>query len=235
MSLLRILILSIPIAVFAQTPLTPEQRGDLYMARKMYREAIDSYRASAGNSAVMWDKIGIGYHQLGNLPAAQKAYEHAIKIDKKYADAINNVGTVFYAEKKYRSAISRYNRALQFAPDSASIWSNLGTAWYARGKYDLMNQAYTKALQLDPEVFERRASFGVMLQEHSVADRAKFHYYLAKTYAKEGMADRALLCIRKSIEEGFADRRKYLEEPEFAGLRNNREFMEIMESEPKVL
>ena len=33
-------------AAFAQThPLTPEQHGDLYMARKMYREAIDTYRA----------------------------------------------------------------------------------------------------------------------------------------------------------------------------------------------
>ncbi len=67
MSLFRIVILSIPIAAFAQTAMTPEQRGDLYMARKMYREAIDTYRASAGNSAVMWDKIGIGYHQLGDL------------------------------------------------------------------------------------------------------------------------------------------------------------------------
>ena len=28
-------------------PCTPEQRGDLYMARKMYREAIDTYSANA--------------------------------------------------------------------------------------------------------------------------------------------------------------------------------------------
>src|ERR1700689_2383682 len=178
MRLARILILFAPLATFGQTPLTPEQRGDLYMARKMYREAIDTYRGAAGNSAVIWDKIGIGYHQLGNLPAAQKAYEHAIKLDKKDSHAINNVGTIFYAEKKYRSAISRYNRALQFAPDSASIWSNLGTAWYARGKYDLMTQAYTKALQLDPDVFEKNSAVGTRMMDRGVADKARYHFEL---------------------------------------------------------
>jgi tetratricopeptide (TPR) repeat protein len=236
MSLFRIVILSVlPIAVCAQTPLTPEQRGDLYMARKMYREAIDTYRASAGNSAVMWDKIGIGYHQLGNLPAAQKAYEHAIKLDKKYADAINNVGTIFYAEKKYRSAISRYNRALQFAPDSASIWSNLGTAWYARGKFDLMNQAYSKALQLDPEVFEKNSAVGTRMMDRGVADKARYHFELARLYAGNGKNELALQYLRKALEEGFKEKDKLQQAKEFAALRETQEYKDLMTLEPRVL
>jgi tetratricopeptide (TPR) repeat protein len=221
--------------VFSTAALPPEARGDILMARKMYREAIDAYSLAPPDSASRWNKMGIAYHQLADLAAARKNYERAVKIDPRCGEAINNVGTVFYGQKSYRRAVREYKRALRVLPDSALIYSNLGTAYFARQDYKRAGEMYQKALQLDPEVFERRASFGVMLQEHSVADRAKFHYYLAKTYAKEGMADRALLCIRKSIEEGFADRRKYLEEPEFAGLRNNREFMEIMESEPKVL
>src|ERR1700678_3591228 len=103
--------------------LTPEQMGDLYMARKMFREALETYREGAGSSPVIWDKIGIAYHQLGDLNAARKNYEHAVKLDSKYADAINNVGTILYSEKKYRSAIARYNSALRLAPDTACIWS----------------------------------------------------------------------------------------------------------------
>ena len=235
MSLFRIVILSIPIAAFAQTTMTPEQRGDLYMARKMYREAIDTYRAAAGNSAVMWDKIGIGYHQLGDLRAAQKAYEHAIKIDKKYADAINNVGTIFYAEKKYRSAISRYNRALQFSPDSASIWSNLGTAWYARGKYDLMNQAYSKALQLDPEVFEKNSAVGTRMMDRGVVDKARYHFELARLYAGNGKNELALQYLRKALEEGFKEKDKLQQAKEFAALRETQEFKDLMTLEPRVL
>src|SRR5271165_2255238 len=96
-----------------QITLTPEQRGDVFMARKMYREAIDAYREGSPTSPVTWNKIGIAYHQLGDFMAARKNYEHSIKVDKKYADAVNNVGTIFYAQKKYRTAISRYKKAIE--------------------------------------------------------------------------------------------------------------------------
>ena len=236
MSLARILIIStVSIAAFAQVPLTPEQRGDLYMARKMYREAIDTYRAGAGNSAVMWDKIGIAYHQLGDLAAARKAYERAIRFDKKYADAINNVGTVFYAEKKYRSAISRYTRALQFAPDSASIWSNHGTAWYARGRFDLMAQAYAKALQLDPEVFEKNSSVGTRMMDRGVTDKARYHFEMARLYASAGKNELALQYLRKALEEGFKEKDKLQQAKEFATLRETQEFKDLMALEPRVL
>jgi tetratricopeptide (TPR) repeat protein len=236
MSRLRFLIISIlPLTAFAQTTLTPEQRGDLYMARKMYREAIDTYSVNAKNSAILWDKIGIAYHQLGDLNDALKAYEHAIKLDKKYADAINNVGTVFYAEKKYRSAISRYNKALQFAPESASIWSNLGTAYYARGKFELMTQAYTKALQLDPEVFEKHGSVGTRMQDRGVADKARYHFEMARMYASSGKNDLALQYLRKALEEGFKEKEKLQQSKEFAALRETQEYKDLMTLEPRVL
>lgn len=240
MSSVRTLIfLLLPIAVCpAQTgnsSLTPEQRGDVYMARKMYREAIDVYRENAKNSPVMWDKIGVAYHQLGDLNAARRAYEHAVKLNRKYADAINNVGTVFYAQKKYRSAISRYNRALRYAPESASIWSNLGTAYYARGKFDLMTQAYQKALELDPEVFEKRGMVGTQMEDRSVADRARFHFELARMYAMSGRNELALQYLRKALEEGFKERDKLQQAKEFSTLRETKEFKDLMALEPRVL
>jgi tetratricopeptide (TPR) repeat protein len=242
MSLARILIVCIlAVPLLAQTnTLTPEQRGDLYMARKQYREAIDVYRAAAlsepkETSAVMWDKIGIAFHQLGDLPAARKAYEHAVKLDKKYADAINNVGTVFYAEKKYRSAISRYNQALRYAPDSAAIYSNLGTAWYARGKIDLMVQAYTKALQLDPEVFEKNSMVGTRMMDRGVTDKARYHFEMARLFAGTGKNELALQYLRKALEEGFKEKEKVQQAKEFTALRETQEFKDIMALEPRVL
>ena len=233
----RLLIFSIlPFSAFAQTvTLPPEQRGDLYMARKMYREAADVYRQNAGKSAVMWDKAGIAYHQLGDLNGARKAYERAIRIDKKYPDAINNVGTVFYAQKKYRSAISRYKRALQIAPDSASIWSNLGTAWYARGRFDLMNDAYTKALQLDPDVFEKNGSVGTRMLDRGVTDKARYHFEMARLYAGSGKNELALQYLRKALEEGFKEREKVQQLKEFSTLRDTQEFKDLMALEPRVL
>lgn len=239
-------------------PLTPEKRADIYMARKMYREAIETYRQveqelaaklparkprrddgtyqqTANRLAVILNKIGIAYHQLMELDTARRYYERAVKLNPQYAEAINNIGTVHYAQKNYRRAISQYRKALKITPNSASIYSNLGTAYFARKNYEEASKAYAKALELDPDVFEHRSSYGVLLQERNVEERARFHYYLAKVYAQAGMNERALLYIRKALEEGFKDRRKFMEEPEFAGLQELPEFQELMKMEFRAL
>lgn len=225
-------------ATQAESPkpeLGPEMRGDIYMARRMYREAIDVYRSIQPPTAVILNKIGIAYQQLGDLNSAKKMYERAIKLNKQYPEAINNLGTIHYARKSYRRAISQYRKALGLNPDSASIYSNLGTAYFARKDYRRAAECYEKAISLDPDVFERRGTAGTLLQERSVEERARFHYHLAKVYAKNGRNDLAFFYMRKSIEEGFKEKKRYLEEDEFAELRKFPEFEEIMKIEPRVL
>jgi tetratricopeptide (TPR) repeat protein len=219
----------------APRQLTQEMRGDILMARKMYREAIEAYSEAPQNSPIIVNKIGIAYHQMLELDLARKQYERAIKLDPKYSEAINNLGTVHYARKSFRKACSQYVKALKLAPNSASIHSNLGTAYFARKKYKDAAEEYERALAIDPDVFEHRNSQGVLLQERSVQERAKFHFYLAKTYAKSGAVERALIYIRKALEEGFKEREKFKEDPEFAKLQENPEFQSLMLMEPRVL
>ena len=214
--------------------LTPEEHGDVFMARKMYREAIEAYREGP-KSAVIWNKIGIAFHQLGNLDSARKNYEMAIKTDRKYADAVNNLGTIYYAQKNYRAATSRYKKAIQLAPEKASYWSNLGTAWYSRGKFEEMTAAYQKALSLDRDIFEHRGTVGTELQDRTVADRARYHFVMARMYAQNGQNDLALQYLRRALEEGLKDKTKIVEAKEFAALRDTDEFKELMALEPRVL
>jgi tetratricopeptide (TPR) repeat protein len=218
-----------------KTTLTPEMRGDIFMARKMYREAIEAYQEAGTNTAIINNKIGIAHHQMLDLDGAKKLYERAVKLNPQYSEAINNLGTVYYAKRSYRKAVNQYKKALKIAPNSASIYSNLGTAHFARKKYKEASEAYEKALTLDPDVFEHRNSHGVLLQERNVQERAKFYFYMARTYAKAGAVDRALIYIRKALEEGFKERNKFREEPEFAALQEVQEFKDLMAAEPRVL
>jgi len=215
--------------------ITVEMRGDILMARKMYREAVEMYKSGPADSPVLANKTGIAYHQLLDLQDARKCYERAVKLKPAYAEAINNLGTIYYATKSYRRAIAQYKKALRITPDSASILSNLGTGYFARKNYELAFTTYQQALAIDPEVFEHRSAMGVLLMERRVEDRAKFHYYLARTYAKAGDVEHALLYIRKSLEEGFKEREKFTQDPEFAALRENLEFQQILSAEQKVL
>lgn len=227
--------------------LTPETRGNIFMARKMYREAIDAFtlalkscpkkpkEADKPQCAVLFNKLGIAHQQLNQRDAARRHYEQALRLNPKYAEAVNNIGTVHYANRSYRRAVSQYRKALKLAPKSASVYSNLGTAYFARKQYEDAAKAYQEALALDPDVFEHRSSYGVMLQERNVEERAKFHYYLSKAYAQAGVSDRALQHIRRALEEGFKEKKKFLEEPEFEKLRELAEFKELMALEPRVL
>jgi tetratricopeptide (TPR) repeat protein len=218
------------------TALSAEMRGDIYMARKMYREAIEMYKPGAANSSLLANKTGIAYHQMLDLANARKYYEKSIKLDPRYSEAINNLGTVYYAAKSYRRAVEQYKRALRHSPTSASIYSNLGTAYFARKQYKEATAAYEQALSLDPQVFEHRGNgAGTVLQERSVEERAKFHYFLAKAYAKKGSTELALQYIRKALEEGFKERDKFVKDPEFAPLQEDMEFKRILAAEYRTL
>jgi tetratricopeptide (TPR) repeat protein len=215
--------------------LSAETRGDIFMARKMYREAIEAFSEGSPKDAVLRNKIGIAHHQMMQLDLARKYYEQAVKLKPGYSEAINNLGTVYYAGKSYRRAISQYKKALKLTPDSASIHSNLGTAYFARNQINLAAEEFRTALKLDPNVFEHHSSYGVMLQERSVQDRAKYHYWMAALYAQDGRSDLALQYLRKALEEGYKERKKLPDDPAFASMRDLPEFKELIALEPRVL
>ncbi|HUP04445.1 MAG TPA: tetratricopeptide repeat protein [Bryobacteraceae bacterium] len=219
----------------AAITLSPEEHGDVYMARKMYRDAIDAYDQGPKDSPVIWNKIGIAWHQLGQLNRARADYEHALKLKPTYAEAQNNVGTVYYGQKSYRRAISAYRKAIALSPQNASFHKNLGTAYFARKQDDLAMAEYQKAIQLDPEVFENRSITGVILEGGTPEDRARLHYSLAKLYAKSDRTELALQYLRKALEEGFRDKKKLEQDPEFQAMRDLPEFKELLALEPRVL
>jgi tetratricopeptide (TPR) repeat protein len=215
--------------------LSPEDRGDIFMVRKMYREAIEAFAEGPQDNPVILNKTGIAYHQMQQLDRARKFYERAFKLKPTYAEAENNIGTVYYAQKSFRRAIDAYRKALRISPNSASIHMNLGTAYFALKMEKESLAEYRTALQLDPDVFERHGTYGVLMEERSVEEKAKYHYALAKLYASAGRQDLALQYLRKALEEGFRDRKKLTEDPEFQTMRDLPEFQELLTLEPRVL
>jgi tetratricopeptide (TPR) repeat protein len=115
------------------------------------------------------------------------------------------------------------------------VWVNIGSAYFAKHDVKRAAQCYDKAMQIDPEVFEHRSQYGTLLQERTVEDRAKFHLYLAKAYAQRGDKEKALIYLRKSLEEGLKERKKIPEMPEFASLKTDPAFKDLLLQDPKPL
>jgi tetratricopeptide (TPR) repeat protein len=214
-----------------------ESRADLLRAEKLYLDALDYYRAAIAkdrNSARLLNKIGITELMMQRYHEARKSFEQSIKADH-LADAYNNLGVVFYEERKYGSAVKEYHRAIAIDDNAASYFSNLGAALFSRRQYEQAAIAYGRAVQLDPDVFERTSRAGVQAQLPSPEDRARYDYTVAKLYAKLGYSDRSLEYLRKAMEDGYKDFKNVYKDAEFAELRKDKRFAELMATKTPAL
>ena len=208
-----------------------EARADQLRTEKLYLDALDYYRAALAknaHSAGLLNKIGITELMMQRYREARKAFDQSIKADRKFADAYNNLGVVYYEELRYGAAVKQYRRAIAIDDNSASFYSNLGAALFAEKQFDPAVQAYQRAVEIDPDVFERTSRGGVQAQLPSPGDRARYDYTVAKLYAKMGFSDRSLEYLRKAMEEGYKDFKNVYKDAEFAELRKDKRFAELV-------
>jgi tetratricopeptide (TPR) repeat protein len=215
-----------------------EKQGDDLRAGKQYLDAIDYYQAALAKepqNAAVSNKLGIAELMLQRFKQAGKNFEQAIRKNRTFAEAYNNLGVIDYERHKYGPSIKQYKKALAMQPDSASFYSNLGASYFARKEFEHATEAYSKAVELDPEIFNRTSHVGIAAQMASPEDRAHYDYVLAKLYAKIGDRDRSLQFLRKSMEEGYKDVKAVYTDPEFADLRKDARFAELMKAQPMAI
>jgi tetratricopeptide (TPR) repeat protein len=215
-----------------------EARAEQLRASKLFLDALDYYRAALAkrpNSAGLMNKIGITELMMQRYREAKKSFDQSIKADRNFADAYNNLGVVYYEETKYSAAVKQYRRAIALDSNSASFFSNLGAALFAKKEFDPAVLAYEHAVQLDPDVFERTSRQGVQAQLPSPGDRARYDFTVAKLYAKLGLSDRSLEYLKKAMEAGYKDFNAIYKDAEFAELRKDKRFTELMAAKPPVL
>jgi len=215
-----------------------ETRGEELRREKLFLDALDYYRAALAknpSSASLLNKIGITELMMQRNREAKRFFDQSIKVDRKYADAYNNRGVALYEEQKYGAAVKDYRRAIAIDATSASFFSNLGAALFAKKDFDPAVIAYQHAVELDPDVFERTSRGGVQAQLPSPGDRARYDFTVAKLYAKMGYSDRSLEYLRKAREEGYKDFKDVYKDAEFAELRKDKRFLELVAVKTPVL
>ncbi len=218
-------------------PVALEERGDHLRESKDFLQAIDYYSAALKlkPSAVVHNKIGMSYLQLRRWDKASDAIKRAIRMDKKYAEAYNNLGAVYHMKAKYNNAIKNYKKAIELNDSSASFHNNLGTSYIEKKDFANGIKEYQLAYQLDPAVFERSSRTGMTARPESPEDRARYSYFLARVFAQNGNADKALLYLRKAIEDGYPEIKNVYKDSEFAGLRKDERFTELMATQMNVI
>jgi tetratricopeptide (TPR) repeat protein len=230
-------ITSSPVSLTSGTPQELEKQGDTMRAQKRYLDAIDSYTAAIDKqpTALLWNKKGIALLFIMRDKDAQKCFQQALKLDKNSPEALNNLGFVEQMHKNYGKAIKYYNKALVARPNSATFHYNLGAAYFAKHDFDKAGIEYRTAYSLDNDIFQRVSKMGVMAQTSSPEDRAAFSFMVAKMYAQAGDFERSLAYLRKAMEEGYKGIDKVYSDSEFANLRTDPRFADLMAQKPASL
>ncbi len=214
-----------------------EAQGDLLRARNLHLDALDSYKAAIRKepTAARYNKLGITYVLLRKPLEAQEAINRAIHMQKSYADAWNNLASVYYMSGDFKRAIKDYLRAIKINDLNASYHSNLGSAYFNRHELVKASREYQVALKLDPYVFERSSRSGISALMGKPSDRAEFEYIMAKLFAQSGDPADALLHLRKALEEGYKNINNVYKDQEFATVRTDQRFKDLMSQKPEAI
>jgi tetratricopeptide (TPR) repeat protein len=214
-----------------------EMQGDQLRAQKRFLDSIDFYNVALKKepTATLWNKAGMSYLLLQRRDQAAKSFDKAIKADKHDAAGYNNRGYIEQMKQKYDSAIKYYSKALKLRPDDAVFHYNMAASYFCKHDYKTAGREYRAAFELDPDIFTRVSKIGVMAQATSPEDRAAFSFMVAKMYAQAGDVEHSIEYLRKAMENGYKDIKKVYTDTEFATLRTDKRFEELMADRPQAI
>jgi tetratricopeptide (TPR) repeat protein len=211
---------------------TPEQLADSLAAHQHYQAAIEAYAKIPAKSASLWNKMGVAYQMMFNMKDATRCYKESFRLSAHDPLVLNNLGTVYDSQRRYKAAERIYHRALKIDPRSAAILENLGTNLLAQHKNNEGWDAYKKALAADPKIFQNHSGPKVG-NPGSLEERGAMNYYMARACSLAKLTDCALQHLEVALDEGFITPKKVATDVDFASLRDEPAFQQLLAQQRK--
>jgi tetratricopeptide (TPR) repeat protein len=151
----------------------------LYFKRRERKAAIAELRRSLKASAAaavdeesFVDKRLFDIDELAQLLTGNKEYAAAaeqyvllLRFKPDWATLHNNLGNVFYAQRRIDEAVREYREALRLQPDLSDAHHNLANCLLMRHDADGALKEYQETLELEPGQFNSRVMIGISLME----------------------------------------------------------------------
>jgi len=89
-----------------------------------------------------------------DLADAIQAFDKAIEIDPKYAEAWNYIGYALVRQGNYTGGINAFDKAIDIDPQYGEAWNKKGLALVLQSNYTGGINAFNKAIEIDPQYGE---------------------------------------------------------------------------------
>lgn len=125
------------------------QLGQPSEARQHLSRAIDlDNRSAAAHNA-----MALLYRYERDPEREERHYRLALKADRDYAPAQNNLGTLLFNQDKYREALQQFERAAENPrnPSRGIALENVGRTYLALEMREEAMQAFNRAVRVNPQ------------------------------------------------------------------------------------
>jgi len=101
----------------------------------------------------------------GKLPDAERAYKKAIKINRDFVEAHNDLGNVLLDRGRFKEAFNSFRKALNLRPGHPMLLTNLGNALQVQGEIEQAVDWFSKAIARDPNFAGAHNNLGNALRD----------------------------------------------------------------------
>ncbi len=152
------MVFAISINTFAQTELSEQyfKEGKELAKAEKFVKANESYDKSlkvVKNDKKLKSKIyyniGVNFYQLKKFEDSEKAFNRAIKIDKKYVDAIYFLGLTKIELGELNSAQARFRKVIGLDRKHSEAWFDLGVVLMMQKKYKVARIVFAKSIEYE--------------------------------------------------------------------------------------
>ena len=150
-----------------------------YQRNNVWGDAIALWRdcvAKSPNKARPYNNLGVALTHAGQVDAAIKNYNIALKINPDYGNAHYNLGYILAKTGNLKKGIAHLTRAIELEPNSYEAHNNLGIARLIQGEVQKAVTQFRKALEINANDVRAHNNLGIALGRQNNLSEAIFHF-----------------------------------------------------------
>jgi len=128
----------------------------IYIKSLLPKETIDAaqkflmQRSSAVKKAEFYYNLGYAYSMLGRMEEAVTNFRYTVRLNKEFVFAINNLGAIFWTQRKFPEATRMVKEAIALSPGYADAHFNLAAIYFNMGRMEEAYYEFQLVLDIDP-------------------------------------------------------------------------------------
>jgi len=194
--------------------------------------------------------LGLSYFSKRSIDEALEATKKAIELDPSNYIAYWILGRIYHSTDRDLEAVNLLDKAIELNPDFYTAYTDLKMVYERLGRKDKYKEILDKLLELVPKYLSKHPDdsrtyiyYATDLaqagrNEEAKAEAAKalelspddplMLYNAACCYSRMGENKLAIDALRNSMTAGLEDIEWTKRDPDFEGIRNDPEYIELM-------